>query len=154
MMSYHIADNFPPQHISEALGSVHDLAPFLRHPYASSEVHGPDDLVTLRPFQQLPRLCQSSSIQKGFFVRPAHAARFLRLAFALAFGLVAFRAAADSPVPQAPLALTDANLASVIDPLMTNWIDKRKGPGAVVVVVKRDATVFAKGYGFSDIEAK
>jgi len=78
----------------------------------------------------------------------------LRLAFALAFGLVAFRAAADSPVPQAPLALTDANLASVIDPLMTNWIDKRKGPGAVVVVVKRDATVFAKGYGFSDIEAK
>jgi CubicO group peptidase (beta-lactamase class C family) len=100
-------------------------------------------------------LCRSSSIlQKGFFVRPTHAARFLRLAFALAFGLLAFRAAADSPAPQAPLALTADNVASVIDPLMTGWIDKRKGPGAVVVVVKRDATVFAKGYGFSDIEAK
>jgi CubicO group peptidase (beta-lactamase class C family) len=56
--------------------------------------------------------------------------------------------------PQEPLALTDANLARVIDPLMARWIDESKGPGAVVVVVKRDATVFAKGYGFSDIEAK
>jgi len=82
------------------------------------------------------------------------AARFLRFAFALAFGLTAARAAAESAAPPEPLALTDANLASVIDPLMANWIDERKGPGAVVVVVKRDATVFAKGYGFSDIEAK
>jgi CubicO group peptidase (beta-lactamase class C family) len=68
--------------------------------------------------------------------------------------MIAFRAVADSPVPQAPLELTAANLASVVDPLMAEWIDKRKGPGAVVVVVKRDALVFAKGYGFADIEAK
>jgi CubicO group peptidase (beta-lactamase class C family) len=79
---------------------------------------------------------------------------FLPFAFAAAFGVVAFRAVADSPVPQAPLELTAANLASVVDPLMAEWIDERKGPGAVVVVVKRDALVFAKGYGFADIEAK
>ena len=79
---------------------------------------------------------------------------FLCFAFSLVFGMIAFRAVADSPVPQAPLELTAANLASVVDPLMAEWIDKRKGPGAVVVVVKRDALVFAKGYGFADIEAK
>src|SRR5262249_45029357 len=67
--------------------------------------------------------------------------------------MVAFRAGADTPAPQAPLELTAANLASVVDPLMAQWIDKRKGPGAVVVVVERDAPVFPKGYGFSDIEA-
>src|SRR5215469_3364776 len=67
--------------------------------------------------------------------------------------MAAFRAVADTPVPQAPLELTPANVASVVDPLMAGWIDKRKGPGAVVVVVKRDGVVFAKGYGFSDIEA-
>jgi CubicO group peptidase (beta-lactamase class C family) len=83
-------------------------------------------------------------------VRPA---RFLRFAFAVAFGMMAFRAVADQPVPQAPLELTPANLASVVDPLMADWTGKHKGPGAVVVVVKRDAEIFAKGYGFSDIEA-
>jgi CubicO group peptidase (beta-lactamase class C family) len=79
---------------------------------------------------------------------------FLPLAFAVAFGTVAFRAVADSPVPQAPLELTATSVASVVDPLMADWIDKRKGPGAVVVVATRDAMVFAKGYGFADIEAK
>jgi hypothetical protein len=43
-----------------------------------------------------------------------HAARLLRLAFSVAFGAVAFRAAADSPAPQARLEL--ANLASVVAP--------------------------------------
>src|SRR5215470_3929411 len=68
--------------------------------------------------------------------------------------MAAFRAVADTPVPQAPLELTAANVASVVDPLMAGWIDKRKGPGAVVVVVKRDGVVFAKGYGFADIDAR
>jgi CubicO group peptidase (beta-lactamase class C family) len=86
--------------------------------------------------------------------RHSLAGGFRALICAAAFCLVAFHARADSPPLQGPLALTDANLARVIDPLMANWIDKRKGPGAVVVVVKRDATIFAKGYGFSDIEAK
>ena len=36
---------------------------------------------------------------------------------------------------------------------MAGWIENRKGPGAVVVVVTRDAQVFAKGYGFADIAA-
>src|SRR5215475_13741980 len=79
---------------------------------------------------------------------------FLPLAFAVAFGMVGFRAVADSALPQAPLELTAANVASVVDTLMADWIDKRKGPGAVVVVATRDATVFAKGYGFADIEAR
>jgi CubicO group peptidase (beta-lactamase class C family) len=37
---------------------------------------------------------------------------------------------------------------------MAEWIDAHKGPGAVVVVVKRDAEVFARGYGFADISAR
>lgn len=82
-----------------------------------------------------------------------HALRFPRFAFSVAFGTVASIAAADPPVPQAPLELTAANLAGVVDPLMADWISKRKGPGAVVVVVTRDALVFAKGYGFADIAA-
>jgi CubicO group peptidase (beta-lactamase class C family) len=87
-------------------------------------------------------------------VNSVHAARFLRFAFSMAFGIVAFRAVADTLLPQAPLELTAANLARAVDPLMAEWIGKRKGAGAVVVVVKRDAPVFAKGYGFSDIDAR
>ena len=37
---------------------------------------------------------------------------------------------------------------------MADWIDKRKGPGAVVVVVRRDGPIFAKGYGFADMAAR
>jgi CubicO group peptidase (beta-lactamase class C family) len=87
-------------------------------------------------------------------VKSVHATRFLGLAFAVAFGMPALPAAADSPAAQAPLELTADNLAGVIDPLMAEWIGKHKGPGAVVVVVTRDAMVFAEGYGFADIEAK
>jgi CubicO group peptidase (beta-lactamase class C family) len=82
------------------------------------------------------------------------AARLLRFAFSVAFGLMAFRAAAETRMPQAPLDLTTGGLASVINPLMAAWIGKHKGPGAVVVVVTRDAQVFAKGYGFADIDAR
>jgi CubicO group peptidase (beta-lactamase class C family) len=93
--------------------------------------------------------CEFYSSKNGFLVNSIHiVARFLLL---VVFGIVAFRAAADSP---SPLELTAANLASVIDPLMAEWVDKREGPGAVVVVVKRDRLVFAKGYGFADIEAR
>jgi CubicO group peptidase (beta-lactamase class C family) len=91
------------------------------------------------------------ALHKAFPVNHAYARRLLQLVLAIAFGMIAFRAVADS---QAPLELTADNLASVIDPLMTAWIDKRKGPGAVVVVVNRDGLLFAKGYGFADIEAR
>jgi CubicO group peptidase (beta-lactamase class C family) len=57
-------------------------------------------------------------------------------------------------VSRAPLDLTAANIANMIAPLMAEWIDKHKGPGAVVVVVKPDGPVFAKGYGFVDIDAR
>ena len=79
------------------------------------------------------------------------ASRFLRCAFCVGFGAMGFPALADT---RAPLELTADALGSVVDPQMAAWIGKHKGPGAVVVVVTRDATVFAEGYGFADIEAK
>jgi CubicO group peptidase (beta-lactamase class C family) len=94
------------------------------------------------------------ALKTGFPVNSAHAASFLRFAFSVAVVMVAFRAAAEAPASQAPLELTAANLASVLDPVMAAWIDKRKGPGAVVMVVNRDGPIFAKGYGFADVEAK
>jgi len=97
----------------------------------------------------MPREFYSS--KKRFLVNFVRATRFLLL---VVFGLVAFRAAADAPAPQAPLELTAANLASVVDPLMGRWIDQGKGPGAAVVVVNRDALIFARGYGFADVEAR
>jgi CubicO group peptidase (beta-lactamase class C family) len=68
--------------------------------------------------------------------------------------MAASGAVADSSAPQRPLELTAAKIAGVVDPLMADWVDKRKGPGAVVVVVTRESEVFAKGYGFADIAAK
>jgi hypothetical protein len=89
---------------------------------------------------------RNSVLQTEFSMKLPHIARFLRSALSVAFGATAFSAVADTGVPQAPLELTAANLASVVDPLMAEWIGKHKGPGAVVVVVKRDGAVFAKGY--------
>lgn len=83
-----------------------------------------------------------------------HANRLLRFVLSVGFGVMAFGAAADTPAPRPPPELTADNLAVVVDPLMAEWTGKHKGPGAVVVVVTRDATVFAQGYGFSDIDAK
>jgi CubicO group peptidase (beta-lactamase class C family) len=83
-----------------------------------------------------------------------HGGCLLRFAFAVAFCVMPLGAAADTAVPKAPLELTADNLAGVVDPLMLQWIGKQKGPGAVVVVVSRDAQVFAEGYGFADIDAK
>jgi CubicO group peptidase (beta-lactamase class C family) len=83
-----------------------------------------------------------------------HVISFLRLAFPVVFAVMASGAGADAAVRQTQLELTAANIASVVDPLMAEWIGKHQGPGAVVVVVTRDGPVFAKGYGFSDVEAK
>lgn len=87
-------------------------------------------------------------------MKSVNAARFLCLNFAVVCGMVALPAVADTTTPQPPLELTGANLERVLDPPMADWIDKRKGPGAVVVVVRRDGPIFAKGYGFADIAAK
>jgi CubicO group peptidase (beta-lactamase class C family) len=80
--------------------------------------------------------------------------RLLRFVLATALGMLAFGVAAQSPQRRGHLDLTTENLAFVIDPLMAAWVEQHKGPGAVVVVATRDATVFAKGYGLADIEAK
>lgn len=87
-------------------------------------------------------------------MNPLHVISLLRGAFAVVFAVMASGAVADAAPPRAPLDLTADNLAGVIGPLMAAWIGKRKGPGAVVVVVNRDGLVFAEGYGFSDIDAQ
>jgi hypothetical protein len=74
-----------------------------------------------------------------------HILRSLSVALAVGFGVTAFPALADTPALLPPRALTAANLERAIDPLMAEWIDNHKGPGAVVVVVTRDAQIFARG---------
>jgi CubicO group peptidase (beta-lactamase class C family) len=76
--------------------------------------------------------------------------RLLGFTLAIALGTLARPANAETPTL---INLTPEKLAYLIDPLMEKWIDQHKGPGAVVVVATRDATIFAKGYGLSDIEA-
>jgi hypothetical protein len=71
-----------------------------------------------------------------------HVAGLLRFALSAAFVLTASSAIADTPVSQAPLELTAANIANMIAPLVAEWIDKHNGCGAVVVVVQRDGPVF------------
>ena len=63
----------------------------------------------------------------------------------------AYPAVAEAPPV---INLTPEKLAYVIDPLMQAWIEQHSGAGAVVAVATRDATIFAKGYGQADIEAK
>jgi len=81
---------------------------------------------------------------------------FSRLAFVLALTIIACCMTSSQVFAKskAPLELTTANIASIIDPVMLNWCKKHKGPGAVVVVVKRDGPVFARGYGYADIQLK
>jgi CubicO group peptidase (beta-lactamase class C family) len=81
-------------------------------------------------------------------------AGFLGFALAVAFAVTASSAHADPLPPLPPLELTTAHLARALDPPMERWIEQHKGPGAVVVVVTRDAQLFSKGYGFADIEAQ
>src|SRR5262249_2750176 len=97
------------------------------------------------------RKARSAFNEYGRSVKRVHAARLLCVAFSLAFGMAAFPTVADQP---APPDLTSPAIAGLVDPLMTEWIGTHKGPGAVVVVVKRDGPVFAKGYGFSDIAGR
>jgi CubicO group peptidase (beta-lactamase class C family) len=96
--------------------------------------------------------CASNFIIKGFHVTRSISSQYLRLI--LSFCLLAFsHALADEARPEPPLQLTSENLAKVIDPLVTEWIDKHKGAGAVVAVTKRDGLLFAKAYGRADVEA-
>lgn len=70
--------------------------------------------------------------------------RFFRL-FLAAIGLVLAVCRGASAAP----ALEASDVAELVDPIMTEWID-HGGAGAVVVVVDRDRTIFAKGYGLAD----
>src|ERR1700760_3434985 len=87
----------------------------------------------------------------GILVSITAGGRLLRFVLAIPRGVPAFSAAAETP---SHVNLTPEKLAYLIDPLMEKWIDQHKGPGAVVVVVTREAALFAKGYGLADIAAK
>jgi CubicO group peptidase (beta-lactamase class C family) len=67
-----------------------------------------------------------------------------------ALGLITPAARAETLSPE----LTADDVGGVVDPLMTQWIDQHQGPGAVVVVVTREAPLFAQGYGFADRAAR
>jgi CubicO group peptidase (beta-lactamase class C family) len=79
------------------------------------------------------------------------ATRSTRLICAFLVAGSARPSAVEAPA-QAPLKLDANKLAAVIDPLMSEWVNKQKGPGAVVTVATRDGLVFAKGYGHAEVE--
>lgn len=61
-------------------------------------------------------------------------------------------AAAEPPSPIRPR-FDGGEIAKVVDPLMAEWIGASKHAGAVVMVVDRERTLFAKGYGSADADA-
>ena len=76
---------------------------------------------------------------------------------ALAYACLA--AIAPGAYPQdvpagAALAVTSADLASVIDPLVERQVTSSRIAGALVVVVYEGAVVHAKGYGLADVARK
>jgi CubicO group peptidase (beta-lactamase class C family) len=81
---------------------------------------------------------------------PAFARRLRSASFGAA---LAFLFALHSGQVAAAVRLDAEDLAKVVDPLMAEWM-AHGGTGAVVVVTRADATVFAKGYGLADVEAK
>jgi CubicO group peptidase (beta-lactamase class C family) len=50
--------------------------------------------------------------------------------------------------------ITDADLAAFIGPLIEVQLTRLKIAGAVVVVVKNGSTLFARGYGYADVESR
>jgi CubicO group peptidase (beta-lactamase class C family) len=58
------------------------------------------------------------------------------------------------PEPPTVHELSTADLGAFLDPLITDQLARLKIAGAVVVVVKDDSILFAKGYGYADVENK
>lgn len=117
----------------------------------------PISSVSLSPLDQETSHCfepilESFSSREGFPVTLLKPRRYAHFILSL-FLLIAFRAVAGEAPPQPPLALTAENLASVIDPLVAEWLNESKGVGAVVAVATREGLLFAKGYGRADIES-
>ena len=50
--------------------------------------------------------------------------------------------------------ITDADLAAFVGPLIKHQLTRLKVAGAVVVVVKNGSTLFARGYGYADVESR
>ena len=59
-------------------------------------------------------------------------------------------AAAAPSVPQ----LTGADLEAFLDGMMPSQLNREDIAGAVIAVVKDGKVIFAKGYGFSDVEKR
>src|SRR5262245_47274788 len=86
-----------------------------------------------------------------------HAMLMRLLQLALLVGTVAVLTSQSvSAQRAAPAAheITDADLAAFIGPLIENQLARLKIAGAVVVVVKNDSTLFARGYGYADVESR
>src|SRR2546425_9514377 len=61
---------------------------------------------------------------------------------------------AVAPQPSPPPALTKSDFETFLDALIPSQLQNRDIAGAVVSVVKDGQVLFAKGYGYADVEAK
>jgi CubicO group peptidase (beta-lactamase class C family) len=78
----------------------------------------------------------------------------LRAALIVALGLALAPAAtrADAAPMNLPACAADpAALSALVDPLLSQQLERRKIAGAVVIIVSGDAVLLAKGYGFADV---
>jgi len=62
--------------------------------------------------------------------------------------------AETKPTPAATPELTGADLEAYLDGMMPSQLNREDIAGAVVAVVKDGKIIFAKGYGFSDVEKR
>src|SRR5207302_10753143 len=58
------------------------------------------------------------------------------------------------PVPSATPELTGADLEAFLDGMMPSQLNREDIAGAAIAVVKDGKIIFAKGYGFSDVEKR
>lgn len=80
----------------------------------------------------------------------AHMRWWAHMAF-VTLGVIASSAEAQSPPPPA---MTEEALEAYLDPIMEVQLAQRHIAGAVVVIVKDDRIVLAKGFGFADLAEK
>lgn len=101
------------------------------------------------------QLSLSAGIDSGA-MNPILSRHLLRLA--LLVGTIAIFASQPAFAQQAATpavhAITDADLAAFFDPLMQDQLSRLKIAGAVAVVVKNGGILFARGYGYADVESR
>jgi CubicO group peptidase (beta-lactamase class C family) len=116
------------------------------------------------------RTGRASSFTARFMV--CYALIFASLAFALSFGVGSQAQAPESkkssaprtepaPVPAAPFIahapiheLTGADVEAFLDGMMPSQLERENIAGAVIAVVKDGHVIFAKGYGYADMDKR